>query len=71
MEKIGDLFDLFDELFTEYSFKNHKRLVEIIRSAKADMEDSIIPNGNHFVLARLQSYNSRIGKLDELTEGIT
>ncbi|MZG52438.1 MAG: peptidase M16 [Nitrospinae bacterium] len=71
MEKIGDLFDLFDELFAEYSLKNHKRLLEIIRSAKADMEDSIVPNGNHFVLARLQSYNSRLGKFDELTDGIT
>ena len=71
MEKTGDLFDLFDELFTDYSFKNHKRLVEIIRSAKADMEDSIVPSGNHYVLARLQSYNSRLGKFDELTDGIT
>ncbi|MEK9628360.1 MAG: insulinase family protein [Nitrospinota bacterium] len=71
VEKIGDLFDLFDELFTEFSFENHKRLVEIIRSAKADMEDSIVPSGNHYVLARLQSYHSRLGKFDELTDGIT
>jgi len=71
MEKINDLFDLFDELFSDYSFKNHKRLVEIIRSAKADMEDSIVPSGNHYVLSRLQSYHSRLGKFDELTDGIT
>ena len=71
IEKNDDLFDLYDEFFTEYSFSNHKRLVEIIRSAKADMEDSIVPSGNHYVLARLQSYHSRLGKFDELTDGIT
>ena len=47
VEKNDDLFDLYDELFTKYSFNDHKRLVEIIRSAKADMEDSIVPSGNH------------------------
>lgn len=71
INKVDDLFDLFDELFVEYSFANSKRLVEIIRSAKADMEDSIVPSGNHYVLSRLQSYHSRLGKFDELTDGIT
>ncbi len=71
MEKVGSLFDLIDELFGEYSFDDTKRLVEIIRSAKSDMEDSIVPHGNHYVLARLQSYQSRLGKFDELTGGIT
>jgi len=70
-EKVGDLFDLFNELFSEYSFENSKRLIEIIRSAKADMEDSIVPSGNHYVQSRLQSYHSRLGKFDELTDGIT
>jgi hypothetical protein len=71
MEKVDNLFDLFDELFGEYSFDDTKRLVEIIRSSKADMEDSIVPHGNHYVSARLQSYQSRLGKFDELTDGIT
>ncbi len=71
MEKAGDLFDLFDELLGEYSFDDTKRLVEIIRSAKSGMEDSIVPNGNHYVQARLQSYQSRLGKFEELTDGIT
>ena len=35
------------------------------------MEDSIVPSGNHYGLARLQSYHSRLGKFDELTDGIT
>ena len=71
MEKVDNLFDLFDELFGEYSFDDTKRLIEIIRSSKADMEDSIVPHGNHYVSARLQSYQSRLGKFDELTDGIT
>jgi len=71
MEKVDSLFDIFDELFGEYSFDDHKRLIEIIRSAKSDMEDSIVPHGNHYVLARLQSYQSRLGQFDELTDGIT
>ena len=71
VEKVDDLFDLFDELLTEHSFENSKRLMEIVRSAKADMEDAIVPSGNHYVLSRLQSYHSRLGKFDELTDGIT
>ncbi|MFQ5449330.1 MAG: insulinase family protein [Nitrospinaceae bacterium] len=71
MEKVDSLFDIYAELFGEYNFDNHKRLVEIIRSARADMEDSIIPHGNQYVLSRLQSYQSRLGRYDELTDGIT
>lgn len=71
MEKLDTMFDIFAELFTEYDFNNPKRLVEIIRSEKADMESSIVPHGNQYVLSRLQSYQSRLGKYDELTDGIT
>ena len=70
MEKVDSLFDIFDELLGNYKFDDHKRLVEIIRSAKSDMEDSIVPQGNHYVLARLQSYQSRLGQFEELTDGI-
>jgi Zn-dependent M16 (insulinase) family peptidase len=71
IEKADDLFNLLEELFGERNFDNHKRLTEIIRSAKANMEASIVPNGNHYVLSRLQSYHSRLGRYDELLEGIT
>ncbi|MCZ6513903.1 MAG: insulinase family protein [Nitrospinae bacterium] len=71
VEQVDDLFDLVEELLGERNFDNHKRLVEIIRSAKANMEASIVPNGNHYVMSRLQSYHSRLGRYDELLEGIT
>jgi len=71
MEKLETLFDILGELLGDVSFDNHKRLVEIIRSAKADMEDSIVPHGNQYVLSRLQSYQSRLGRFDELTDGIS
>jgi len=71
VEKVGELYDLYAELLGEYSFDNHKRLAEIIKSSKADMEASIVPGGNHYVSSRLQSYYSRLGKYDELTGGIT
>jgi len=71
VEKVGELYDLYAELLGEYSFDNHKRLTEIIKSSKADMEASIVPGGNHYVVSRLQSYYSRLGKYDELTGGIT
>jgi len=70
MEKLETFFDLLGEILGEFSFDNHKRLVEIIRSEKADMEDSIVPHGNQYVLSRLQSYQSRLGQFDELTDGI-
>ena len=71
MEKLDDLFDIYKELFGELNFSNHKRLVEIIRSTKADMEDSIVPHGNQYVLSRVKSYHSKLGRYDELTDGIT
>jgi Zn-dependent M16 (insulinase) family peptidase len=71
MEKLDALFDIYTELFADRSFHDHKRLVDLIRSAKSDMEDSIIPHGNQFVLARLQSHQSPLGVFDELTDGIT
>ena len=70
MEKLDNLFDIYTELFTERSFDNHKRLVDIIRSAKADMEESIVPGGNQYVLSRLQSHQSNLGAYDEATDGI-
>lgn len=71
MGKLPELFDLHAELLTGYKFDDPKRLLEIIRGAKADMEDSLIPNGNQYVLSRLQSYHSRLGKYNELTGGIS
>jgi len=70
MEKLDELFDLYAELFSERNFGNTTRLVEIIRSAKANMEASIVPHGNQFVLSRLQSYNSRLGRYEEQTDGL-
>jgi len=71
MEKLDTFFDLLGELLGDVSFDNHKRMVDIIRSTKADMEDSIVPHGNQYVLSRLQSYQSRLGQFDEMTDGIT
>ncbi len=70
LNKVGNLLDIFSELLTEFNFNNHKRLLEIVRSAKADMEESIVPGGNQYVLSRLQSYYSRLGRFDELTDGV-
>ncbi len=71
MGKLDDLYDVFDELLGEYNFDNSKRLIELIRSAKSDMEDSLIPHGNQYVLSRLQSYQSQLGRYNELTDGIS
>ena len=71
MENLDHLFDIWEELIGEYDFNNPKRLIEIIKSSKASMEDSILSSGNHYVLSRLQSYQSRIGQYNERTEGIS
>ncbi|MBI4389469.1 MAG: insulinase family protein, partial [Nitrospinae bacterium] len=71
VDKLGSLFDLYSELLADYKFDDPKRLLEIVRGEKADMEDSIVPNGNQYVSSRLQSYHSRLGKFDELTDGIS
>ena len=70
LDKLDELFGLYGELLGEYEFNDSRRLVEILRSAKADMESSLVPSGNHYVLSRLQSYYSRIGLYDEIAGGI-
>jgi len=71
MENLDYLFDIWQELIGEYDFNNPKRLIEIIKSSKAGMEDSILSSGNHYVLSRLQSYQSPLGQYNELAEGIS
>ena len=71
MENIDHLFDIWEEVILEYDFNNPKRLIEIIKSSKASMEDSVLSSGNHYVLSRLNSYQSIIGQYNELTDGIS
>lgn len=71
MGKLEELFYIYSELLTEYTFDNPKRLVEIIRSAKGNMEESILSHGNHYVMTRLQSYYSHFGGYEEITGGVT
>ena len=71
VEKCPELFDLYLEILTERSFHDHRRLLELLRSTKANIESSIVPHGNQYVLSRLQAYGSRLGRFDEVTEGLT
>jgi len=71
MENLDHLFDIWEELIQEHDFNNPKRLIEIIKSSKADMEDSILSSGNHYVLSRLNSYKSPLGQYNELSGGIS
>ncbi|MFQ5481736.1 MAG: insulinase family protein [Nitrospinaceae bacterium] len=71
VEKCAHLFDLFAEVFLERSFHDHRRMVELIRSTKSNLESSIIPHGNQYVFSRLQAYGSRLGRYDEWTDGIS
>ena len=71
MGNTDHLFDIWEEVILEYDFNNPKRLIEIIKSSKASMEDSVLSSGNHYVLSRLNSYQSIIGQYDELTDGIS
>lgn len=71
MEKSAELFDLYRELIFDLSFHDHKRFLEILRSTRANLEASIVPHGNQYVLSRLQAYGSPLGRFDEFTDGLT
>ena len=71
MGKLDHLFDIWEELIQEHDFNNTKRLIEIIKSTKADMEDSILSSGNYYVLSRLHSYQSPLGQYNELSGGVS
>ncbi len=70
LDKISELFNIYRELLGEFDFSDSKRLIDIIRGTKADIEASIVPAGNQYVISRLHSYNSKIGKYDEFTGGL-
>jgi Zn-dependent M16 (insulinase) family peptidase len=70
LNKLDELFDIYRELLGEFDFSDSKRLLDIIRGAKADMEASIVPAGNQYVISRLNSYYSLIGRYDEFTDGL-
>jgi Zn-dependent M16 (insulinase) family peptidase len=70
LDKLDELFGIYRELLGEFDFSDSKRLLDIIRGARADMEASIVPAGNQYVISRLHAYNSNIGKYDEYTGGI-
>ncbi len=70
LDKLGELFDIYRELLGEFDFSDSKQLLDIIRSAKADMEASIVPAGNQYVISRLNAYTSAIGRYDEFTGGL-
>ncbi len=71
MENLDHLFNIWEEVILEHDFNNPKRLIEIIKSSKALMEDSILSSGNHYVLSRLNSYKSLLGQYNEIIEGIS
>ena len=69
-DKLTNLIHLFDEIVQKSSFKNEKRLLEIIRELKSRLEMRIINEGHAFAYKRAYSYFSAEGAFIEETSGI-
>ncbi|HPT79471.1 MAG TPA: insulinase family protein [Candidatus Atribacteria bacterium] len=71
VEKLPDLVRLLSEIITGSSFKDAKRLKEIIQQARSRMEMNISYSGHVAAMNRLASYFSAAGKYNEITSGVT
>jgi presequence protease len=69
--KLSDLVDLINEILNNSKFNNKKRLLEILRETKADIEVELIEDGHSVAVKRLCSYFSNYASYVELLTGIS
>ena len=70
-EKMGDFFDLMEEIIAETNFDNKSRFTQMVLEERARMEQSLVPAGNAAVTSRLLASFSSSGQLAERIGGIT
>ncbi|MDT8718408.1 insulinase family protein [Clostridium sp. 19966] len=70
LDKVGDSFELIDQILYHSVFENKKRIKEIIQEIKSRQEMSINQRGNLVAARRLLSYFSPAGKYSEHLRGV-
>ncbi|KHD37305.1 peptidase M16 [Clostridium acetobutylicum] len=71
MDKVGDAFQLIDEIIYHSLFDDEKRIKEIIQEMRSRLEMIINQSGNSIAAIRLKSYFSPSGEYSERLNGIS
>lgn len=71
LDKIGDSFEILDQIMYHSIFDNSKRIKEIVQEIRSRFEMIINQNGSSVAALRLKSYFSPSGEYSERTSGIS
>ena len=71
VDKAGQLTSLITEMLTSFKLEDQERLKTLVRRHQAGVESQVINDGMGYAVRRMNSYYSRKGKFDELTNGLT
>lgn len=68
-ENIDKLILILNEIFNNVIF-DEKKLNEVLKKLKTRLESSILQSGHNYVINRIESYYSKLGKYNEILQGI-
>jgi len=68
--KNKELFELTTEILNSSKFNDPERLKEMLTRHQVQVESRVKNNGNTYALTRLNSYYSKQGLFDEITDGL-
>jgi presequence protease len=71
VDKAGHLTGLITEMLISFNLKDQGRLKTLVRRHQAGVESQVINDGMGYAVRRMNSYYSRKGKFDEVTNGLT
>ena len=68
---INPMFDIIQELITQYSFKDLTRLKNILFQYRAGLESSIVANGHRYAISLASRHLTRTSEISEMWHGIS
>ncbi len=70
-DKLTHLTSLFEEIIFHTDFDNQERFSQMVFEEKARLEQAIIPSGHSYVLSQLSARHSKVGAINEYTQGVS
>lgn len=67
---IGNMFDIFDQVFTGYAFRDLARLKNLLLEVRSDIESSVVHNGHRLAISLAARNFSKSAALNETWHGI-
>jgi len=70
-DKTDELFSIFDLILRDAKLNSQAKIIEILREAKSDKEDTVQGSGHSIANARIRSRYSVIGYINEKMSGVS